>query len=319
VGVLRGAPAVHPIDVLGAGIKAMAQSEWRNRAARARGQRGEALVRAAVHDARRIFAVAPVLAATIYRHVYHGDERAPSHPGLGWGASFAHMLGVTDARLGAFLERYGVVHCDQGKGNFSCHAAHLVGSTGADPFLCADAAIDALAGPAHARASQEVMELIDDVRAALGDAPALAEVEAFLLARAAHGRALPGYGQAVMKNQDTRFLELHEFGLRHGASSPHLEIAQLIWRAMPHVLAGLGKRISSRHPNVNLISGSLLDWLGVREREFYPVLFAVSRMLGVLCQFVEDLLWGLAPERPDSLTTQDFWALRQRAARADAR
>jgi citrate synthase len=226
-------------------------------------------------------------------------------------------MGVGAPLLGELLDRYAVVHGDQGKGNFSCHTAHLVGSTGADPYLCVDAAIDALAGPAHARASQEVMELIDEARAALGDAAEVDAVVQLLLARARTGRQLPGYGQAVMRNADTRFLELYEFGRRHGATSPSLRMAELIGQALPRVLAGLGKRLSSRHPNVNLVSGSLLEWQGVREREFYPVLFAVSRILGVLCQFVEDRLWGLAPERPDSLTTSECWSLAVAPGRLD--
>jgi len=48
-----------------------------------------------------------------------------------------------------------------------------------------------------------------------------------------------------------------------------------------------------------------MQWFyGVREYDFYTVLFGVSRALGVLAQLIWDRALGLAIERPKSVTTE---------------
>jgi citrate synthase len=251
-------------------------------------------------------ALAPLLAAAVYGVRYRGGRVGTPDWSLGWGGNLASLLGLAHPLAPALLDRFGVVHADQGKGNFSCHAAHLVASTGADPYLAVCAATAALAGPMHAGASHDTLELYDGIRAHCGARPSYRQVEAFMVRWARSGRRLPGHGQAVMRNVDTRFLELYAFGERHFADSSAFAMVGQVWRAMPSAFGALGRPVNSPYPNVNLVSGTLLGQVGITEREFVPVLFATSRLIGILAQFVEDRIWAVAPERPDSLTTADL-------------
>jgi citrate synthase len=55
---------------------------------------------------------------------------------------------------------------------------------------------------------------------------------------------------------------------------------------------------------VDAHSGVLQWYYGVKEYDFYTVMFGVSRAMGVLAQLIWDRALGLAIERPKSLTTE---------------
>jgi citrate synthase len=55
---------------------------------------------------------------------------------------------------------------------------------------------------------------------------------------------------------------------------------------------------------VDAHSGALLVHFGMKEYEFYTVLFAVSRALGVMASLCWDRALGLPLERPKSVTTE---------------
>ena len=62
-------------------------------------------------------------------------------------------------------------------------------------------------------------------------------------------------------------------------------------------------KIKNPWPNVDAHSGALLVHYGMKEYEFYTVLFAVSRALGVLASLCWDRALGFPLERPKSVTT----------------
>ena len=66
----------------------------------------------------------------------------------------------------------------------------------------------------------------------------------------------------------------------------------------------LGK-IKNPWPNVDAHSGALLVHYGMVEYEFYTVLFAVSRAMGVLASLCWDRALGFPLERPKSVTTEN--------------
>ena len=72
---------------------------------------------------------------------------------------------------------------------------------------------------------------------------------------------------------------------------------------MPPILESLGK-IKNPWPNVDAHSGSLLMHYGMKEFDFYTVLFGVSRALGVMASLIWDRALGHPIERPSSLTTE---------------
>ena len=72
---------------------------------------------------------------------------------------------------------------------------------------------------------------------------------------------------------------------------------------MPQVLREQGKA-KNPAPNVDAISGTLQYYYGVREFDFYTVLFGVGRALGVTANYVWARALGWPIERPKSVTTK---------------
>ena len=62
------------------------------------------------------------------------------------------------------------------------------------------------------------------------------------------------------------------------------------------------RRTKNPWPNVDAHSGVLLTHFGLKEHNYYTVLFGVSRAIGVLSQLFWDRALGLALERPKSMT-----------------
>ncbi|CAM9832846.1 unnamed protein product [Heterosigma akashiwo] len=82
----------------------------------------------------------------------------------------------------------------------------------------------------------------------------------------------------------------------------------MMYKVVPEVLIEHGKT-KNPWPNVDAHSGVLLWHYGIREIEFYPVLFAVGRALGVLSQVIWDRALALPLERPKSVSLE--WLERQ--------
>lgn len=70
----------------------------------------------------------------------------------------------------------------------------------------------------------------------------------------------------------------------------------------------LGK-VQNPWPNVDAHSGILLVYYGMKEMEFYTVLFGVSRALGIMSSLVYSRAMGLPIERPKSFTTRQLMKL----------
>lgn len=75
-----------------------------------------------------------------------------------------------------------------------------------------------------------------------------------------------------------------------------------VYKIVPPVLLETGK-VKNPWPNVDAHSGVLLQYYGMKEMNYYTVLFGVSRALGVLANLVWARALGLPIERPKSLST----------------
>jgi len=71
---------------------------------------------------------------------------------------------------------------------------------------------------------------------------------------------------------------------------------------LPDVLKETGK-VKNPYPNVDAINGTLQYHYGVREFDFYTVLFGVSRIMGITAHSVWARALNKPIERPKSLTT----------------
>jgi citrate synthase len=93
-----------------------------------------------------------------------------------------------------------------------------------------------------------------------------------------------------------------EFGQKHMPNDPLVQTVWNIYEVVPSILQSLGK-VKNPWPNVDAHSGALLVHYGMVEYEYYTVLFAVARSLGVLSSLIWSRALGLPIERPKSVTT----------------
>ncbi len=255
-------------------------------------------------DTMDILAKLPNIAAYIYRRMYRGDKHIPADPKLDWGANLAHMLGVSDDPAFKELMRlYLVIHSDHEGGNVSAHTCRLVGSALSDAYYSLSAAMDGLAGPLHGLANQEVLRWIMDLMKDLGGVPTKEQLEKYMWDTLNSGQVIPGYGHAVLRKTDPRYIAQREFALKHLPDYDLFKVVSLVYEVAPDVLTKHGKA-KNPWPNVDAHSGVLLYYYGISEYDFYTVFFGVSRAIGILSQLVWDRALGLPIERPKSVTTE---------------
>jgi len=256
-------------------------------------------------DALNLIAKLPQLAATIYRHTYHGDKFIAPNPRLDWGSNLAHQLGYSNHRFHDLMRLYLVIHSDHEGGNVSAHTTHLVGSALSDPYLSYAAGMAGLAGPLHGLANQEVLRWLKEFQKKLpaGEEPSVTNVEKALWDTLNSGQVIPGFGHAVLRKTDPRYTCQREFALKHLPNDPLFKVVSTVYEVAPKVLTKQGKT-KNQWPNVDAHSGCLLTHYGMTEENYYTVLFGVSRGLGVLSSLVWDRALGFPIERPKSMTTE---------------
>ncbi|GAA5999165.1 uncharacterized protein JCM10292_001637 [Rhodotorula paludigena] len=272
----------------------------------------------ALEDSLDCVAKSFTIAARIYNNKYRNgnDSSVPAiDKSKDLSFNFANQIGFGDSEGFVELIRlYNALHTDHEGGNVSAHTTHLVGSALSDPFLSYSAALGGLAGPLHGLANQEVLRFIIDMQKELGDTASDEKVVEFIWKTLNSGRVIPGYGHAVLRKPDPRFMALQQFGVgrKEVAQDPIFKYVDQLYKVAPGVLTEHGKT-KNPFPNVDAASGSLLYHYGLTKFEFYTVTFGTSRAMGGLAQYVHDRILGLPIERPKSLSMEAVLALAQKA------
>ncbi len=300
--MLRALPAdAHPMSMFSAAIVAMQkESEFVKRY-------NEGLNKMdywdpTYEDTLNLLARLPEIAAFIYRHKYKGGDIIAPDPNLDMGGNFAHMMGI-DKPYDDLSRLYFLLHSDHESGNVSAHTGHLVASALSDAYYAISAMINGLAGPLHGLANQEVLRWTQDVFEKMGGKiPTDEEMKKFVWDTLNSGQVVPGFGHAVLRKTDPRYTAQREFCLSHLQDDPLFKYVDILYRVVPPVLEEQGKA-KNPWPNVDAQSGVIQWYYGVREYEYYTVLFGIGRALGVCANIVWDRALGYPIERPKSLTT----------------
>ncbi len=292
----------HPMTMFVTGVMAL-QTEGQFSKEYARGINKKDYWNPIYDDCMDLIARLPRIAAYVYRRKYKGAEHIQPNGLLDWAGNLAHMLGYSDEGFMELMRLYMTIHADHEGGNVSAHTTHLVGSALSDPYLSYAAGMNGLAGPLHGLANQEVIKWIFEMREDLKtDLPTKEQISEYVKTTLSEGKVVPGYGHAVLRKTDPRFTAQMEFGKKHMPDDPLVQTVWNIYEAVPPILQSLGK-IKNPWPNVDAHSGALLVHYGMVEYEYYTVLFAVSRALGVLASLCWDRALGFPIERPKSVTT----------------
>lgn len=303
IDVLRAMPRdTHPMTMLSAAIVAM-QRESIFVQRYNQGMHRNDYWDPTYEDSMNLLAKLPGIAAYIYRMKYRSDTIIPPHPDLDFGGNFAHMMGISKP-YDDVSRLYFILHSDHESGNVSAHAGHLIASALSDVYYAISGMVDGLAGPLHGLANQEVLRWIQGVMEKMGGrVPTDEEMRQFVWDTLKSGQVIPGYGHAVLRKTDPRYMAQREFCLKHMPDDPLFKYVDILFRVVPPVLLEQGKA-KDPWPNVDAQSGVIQWYYGVKEYDFYTVLFAVGRALGVTSNIIWDRGLGYPIERPKSVTTE---------------
>lgn len=305
--LLRSLPKdLHPMTQFSMGLMAC-QSESKFAKAYSEGVNKKILWEYAYEDVLDVIAKLPEIAAIIYRCVFFDGVVKKDHS-LDLSGNFCRMLGREDAAFDELMRLYLTIHTDHEGGNASAHTTHLVGSTLSDPYISYAAGLNALAGPLHGLANQEVLGWIQALQAkfkAEGKEVNEETITEFAWETLNSGKVIPGYGHGVLRKTDPRYTCQREFALKHLPDDELFKIVETMYKVMPGVLTKHGKT-KNPYPNVDSHSGVLLWHYGFTEYSYYTVLFGVSRGMGALSQYFWDRAYGLPIERPKSMTSESL-------------
>jgi citrate synthase len=110
----------------------------------------------------------------------------------------------------------------------------------------------------------------------------------------------------VLRKTDPRYTFQREFALKHLPNDKIFKLVSDFYELTPNILLEQGK---AKNPwsNVDANSGVLLQYYGMKEMNYYTVMFGVSRALGCLSQMIWSRGMGLALERPKSHSTDGVY------------
>ena len=236
-------------------------------------------------DGLNLIARSAELIANIYRIRSGWGEPIASDPSKGLVENFVHMLGVPgadQAKLTKLLRTFYVLHMDHGGGNLSTFTGKAVASGHADQFASLAAAMAGLYGPLHGRANQECLNFVKTVGTTDPD-----EIEKFVRETLSGGGKIFGFGHAVLRAEDPRATVQYALGKDICPDDPLFKTALAMRERAVKVLKE-NPKISNPYPNVDAVSGTLLNASGLTNSDYYTLLFGFARIAGITAQVVDE-------------------------------
>jgi citrate synthase len=230
------------------------------------------------HQAARLAAVLPTLAAALYRLATGRDIIEP-RADLGYSANYLYMINGTepDERSRYAIERYLMLTIDHGFNN-STFTSRVIASSGADLGAVVTGALGALSGPFHGGAPARVFDMLD----AIGSPD---NAEPWLRNAITHGDKLMGFGHRIYKTVDPRSELLHE--VARELHSDRVEFSEVVEKTAVALLAEL-KPGRELYANVEFYAGVVLEAAGL-PREMFTPSFACSRIIGWMANVLEQI------------------------------
>ncbi len=198
-----------------------------------------------------------------------------------------------------------VLHAEHGGGNNSAFTTHVVTSTDTDTYSAVAAAVGSLKGPKHGGASLRVGEMMDDLKATIGESPddgALRDYLSRIMDREAFDRSglIYGLGHAVYTISDPRTRVLknkaRELAEEKGMQGD-LALYEAVERLGPEVF---NEKKGTNVPlcaNVDMYSGLVYSMLGIPQ-SLHTTIFAIARIAGWSAHRIEEIVSGQKVIRP---------------------
>jgi citrate synthase len=236
----------------------------------------------------RLIAKLPTIAAYALKQSIGQPFMYPNNQ-LSYVGNFLHLMFATpcepyrvDPVVEEALDLLFILHADHEQ-NCSTSTVRLVGSSHTNLFSSISAGINALWGPRHGGANQEVIEMLQKI-----ESEGLTAKEFVERAKSRDDTSrLMGFGHRVYKNFDPRAKVIKKacFAVldRLGVQSKLLEIAVELEELALKEDYFVERRL---YPNVDFYSGVIYTAIGVPEKLF-TALFSIGRLPGWIAQWQE--------------------------------
>lgn len=236
----------------------------------------------------RLLAKLPTIATWSYKKSQGHPVNYPQN-NLDYCSNFLNMMFSlpvekyeVDPVVSAALNKLLILHADHEQ-NCSTSTVRLVGSSHANIYSSISSGISALWGPLHGGANQEVIEMLEAIRADGGDTQKYID----MAKDKTSGFRLFGFGHRVYKNFDPRARIIKKAAddvlSKLGINDPVLEIAQKLEKAALEDEYFVSRKL---YPNVDFYSGIIYRALGIPTNMF-TVMFAIGRLPGWIAQWKE--------------------------------
>ena len=236
----------------------------------------------------RLLAKFPTLATWCYKKSHGHPINYPKNS-LDYCSNFLSMMFSlpvedyhVDPVVSAAINKLLILHADHEQ-NCSTSTVRLVGSSKANIYSSISAGISALWGPLHGGANQEVIEMLEEIKADGGDVMKFVNKAKDKNS----GFRLMGFGHRVYKNFDPRAKIIKKAAddilAKLGVNDPVLEIAKGLEEAALHDDYFVSRKL---YPNVDFYSGIIYRALGIPTKMF-TVMFAIGRLPGWIGQWKE--------------------------------
>ena len=250
----------------------------------------------------RLMAKLPTIAAWSYRNSKGMPLMYPKNK-LSYTENFLHMMfGMPnedyeiDPVVADALNKLLILHADHEQ-NCSTSTVRIVGSAHASLYSSIAAGINALWGPLHGGANQEVIEMLDEIKASG------MKTKDFIEKVKTKEVRLMGFGHRVYKNFDPRAKIIKkacdDILTKLGVNDPMLEIAKELEQAALSDPYFVERKL---YPNVDFYSGIIYRALGL-QTDLFTVMFALGRLPGWIAQYKEMREAGEPIGRPRQIYT----------------
>ena len=237
-------------------------------------------------DALNLVARMPRLLGLIFRYREGRIDDIPEDDlSLSLVGRFTNTLDLHDVDksvMDQVISTYIVLHMDHGGGNLSTFTGKAVASGHATIYSSMAGAMNALSGPLHGRANQSCFEFVQKI--GTNDA---VEVEAFVRGELEAKRPVFGFGHAVLRAEDPRATVQFALGEKICPDDEYFKTIRVLREVAPRVLSE-NPKISNPNANVDIASGTLLNFIGLRDPEYYTTFFGWARVAGIGAQIVDE-------------------------------
>jgi citrate synthase len=238
-------------------------------------------------DCMAVIAQLPEAVAALFRIRSGWGDPIESKPELGLIENFAHMLGAPGAglELERLLRVFYILHLDHGGGNLSTFVGKAIASGLEDMFGSLTGAMAALAGPLHGMANQECLRFLKTISKDIQDPSDTVQVGEYVENLLNKGGVLFGFGHAVLRVEDPRATVQYALGEQLAPKDRLFRLAVTLRTVGVDALKKRAK-VSNPYPNVDAVSGCLLNACGLTDESYYTVLFGLARCVGIASQIV---------------------------------